>query len=174
MLFLTIGCLWFSFSWARRYLCCGSTTCYLWINTSGKVESLLNKITEQATWLKKVIPSTRCFFYIWFWLIWVVETIPPKGTPNVGKYPTYNNYGSLPDMLSSLKIFKCMFAVAKSQGSHLPKTGTSEKEQREWLNLKRVNLKIWPVNTMRFSKNIMTREYHTEKQKKLWELWSSS
>lgn len=38
------------------------TTCCTWINTSGKMETQLHKITEQATWFKKVIPSTRSFF----------------------------------------------------------------------------------------------------------------
>ena len=39
-----------------------NTTCCTWINTSGKAETQLHKITEQATWLKKVTPSMGSFF----------------------------------------------------------------------------------------------------------------
>ena len=35
-----------------------NTNCY----TFGKVETQLHKITEQATWLKKVAPSMSLFF----------------------------------------------------------------------------------------------------------------
>lgn len=38
-----------------------NTTCCAWISTSSKVEAQLHKITEQATWLKKVTPSTGSY-----------------------------------------------------------------------------------------------------------------
>lgn len=46
------------------------TTCCSWINPSGDVETQQRKITEQATWLKMVTPSTESFFdlldFDWF------------------------------------------------------------------------------------------------------------
>ena len=35
-----------------------STTCCTWINNSGEVETQLRKITEQTSWLQKVISSS--------------------------------------------------------------------------------------------------------------------
>ena len=46
-----------------------SITCYTWIDTSMEGETLLHKITEQASWLKRVTPSLGSFFSIfcdWF------------------------------------------------------------------------------------------------------------
>ena len=40
-----------------------NTTCCTWTNPSGLVETLLYKITEQVSWLKKVTPSTGTFFF---------------------------------------------------------------------------------------------------------------
>lgn len=37
-------------------------TCCAWINISGEAETQLHKVTEQATWLTKVISSTGSFF----------------------------------------------------------------------------------------------------------------
>lgn len=48
----------------------GVTTCCTLINTSGEVETQLHKITEKATWLKKVTPSVDSFLdsfdFYWF------------------------------------------------------------------------------------------------------------
>ena len=41
-----------------------SITCYTWIDTSMEGETLLHKITEQASWLKRVTPSLGSFFSI--------------------------------------------------------------------------------------------------------------
>ena len=35
-----------------------------------------------------------------------------KNTPGIETYPAYNNHRSIPDVLYSLKSFKCMFAAA--------------------------------------------------------------
>ena len=35
-----------------------------------------------------------------------------KYTPEIEAYPAYNNHRSLPDVLYSLKSFKCMLAAA--------------------------------------------------------------
>lgn len=47
-----------------------NTTCCVWNNTSGEVETQLHKITDQATWLQKVTSSVESFFdlfdFEWF------------------------------------------------------------------------------------------------------------
>lgn len=45
-----------------RCLCCGQHHRCTWPSISGKVETQLNKTTEQATWFKKVTHSTGSFF----------------------------------------------------------------------------------------------------------------
>lgn len=42
-----------------------NTTCCTWISPCGEVEIPLHKIIEQATWSKKLAPSSRSF------LIWI-------------------------------------------------------------------------------------------------------
>lgn len=51
-----------------------------------------------------------------------------KNTPGIETYPAYNNHRSLPDVLYSLKSFKCMFAATNQQANDLPETETSGKE----------------------------------------------
>lgn len=46
----------------RNHSCGQQPTCCTYINISGKVETQLRKITEQANWLKKVTPSKGSSF----------------------------------------------------------------------------------------------------------------
>ena len=59
----------------------------------------------------------------------------------------------------SLKSFQCKFAVTNHRANDLPKTRTSEKEQREW-----------PLKD--YEPEAMTCVYHTEDQQNLQELQS--
>lgn len=96
-----------------------------WINTSEKTETQLRKITEQAICLRKATPSMGSLTYR---ILIGLGLRDPKYTPDNGNYPTYNNHSSLPDMLYSLKSFKCMFSATNHQPNHLPKTGMPVKE----------------------------------------------
>lgn len=49
--------------------------CCCWINTSGELETQLCKITEQATWLKKVTPSEGSFFDFDWSGSWGLQTL---------------------------------------------------------------------------------------------------
>ena len=90
-----------------------NTTCYTWINLSGKVETHLHSITKQATWLKKVIPWMESFFdlfdFNWFgsWEPWLQSALQTLRIILL-LIVMYQ-----PGTRSSLKSFKCMFAAAK-------------------------------------------------------------
>lgn len=62
-----------------------NTTCCTWINTSGKGETQLQEITEQASWLKKEAPSLESFFdgfdHSWFglWGLWLQSALQMLG-----------------------------------------------------------------------------------------------
>ena len=62
-----------------------NTTCCTWINSSGEVETQLQKITKQATWLKTVTPSVGSFFdllgFDWFgsWGPWLQSALQTLG-----------------------------------------------------------------------------------------------
>lgn len=134
-----------------------NTTYRTWINTSGEVETQLYKITEQATWLKKVMPLVGSSFELsdsdWFgfWGPWLRS----------GHYPVCKSHSNLPGTLYSLKSFKCVFAATNHQANNLPKTGTSDKEWKEWLISK-----LWTGScglrlSQRFRKKVMPCESHT-------------
>ena len=98
------------------------TTCYTWINTSEEVVTQLLNITQQASWLKKVTPSTGSTYLI---LIGLGQV-----HPDIGNCPAHKSHSGLPAVLYSLKSFKGMFVAAHHQENDLCKTRTSEKEQR--------------------------------------------
>ena len=66
-----------------------NTTCCTWIDTSGKVDTQLHKITEQATWLKKMTPSARSSLTYLTLIGLGLRNHSPKCTPDTGDYPAY-------------------------------------------------------------------------------------
>ena len=87
-----------------------NTTCCTWINTSMETETQLLRITEQATWLRKVTPSIRSLTYLILIDVCLGDH-GSKGHPDIGNYPAYNSGISPPGMLYSFKSFKGMFAA---------------------------------------------------------------
>ena len=90
-----------------------TTTCCTWINTSVETETQLLRISEQATWLRKVTPPMRSFLMRTYLILidLCLGDHGSKGHPDIGKYPAYNNGISPPGMLYSFKSFKGMFAA---------------------------------------------------------------
>lgn len=92
-----------------------NTTCCTWINTSGKGETQLQEITEQASWLKKEAPSLESFFdgfdHSWFglWGLWLQSALQMLGII----LRTVLLKVSL--VQCSLKGFKCMHAAASNR-----------------------------------------------------------
>lgn len=64
------------------------------IDTSGEIETQLPKFTVLSL------------------LVWVLGTMAPKYTADIGNYPVYNN---VPGALYFLKSFKCGFAAAQTK-----------------------------------------------------------
>lgn len=61
-----------------------NTTRCSWVDTSREVETQLQKITEQASWLNKVTPLMAVFLWlVRFWLVWVLGNRAPKYTPHM-------------------------------------------------------------------------------------------
>ena len=110
---------------------------------------------------------------LWFWWVWALETMVPKCTPDMGDYSAYNNHSHLPGALYSFKSLKCIFIAAK-QANDFTETRTQKKNE-ENDQFKKCEPKVVSYKYHRDStERIMTCEYHTEDEQKLWELQSRS
>ena len=98
----------------------------------GKLKLSYIRSLRKSLGLKSISFNGVFLWLIWFWLLWVLGTMAFRYTRDIGNYPGYNNHRNLPGALYCLKIFKYIFAATNHQANDLPKTGTSEKEQREW------------------------------------------
>lgn len=84
-----------------------SITCYTWMDTFMEGETPLHKITEQASWLKRLTPSMGS----------LVEYCGPclNCILSIGDNPAYNNQSNPHGGLYFLRSFKFIFTAADHQ-----------------------------------------------------------
>lgn len=108
---------------------------YMYINTFGKGETQLHKITEQASWLKRVTPSPGSFFSIfcdWFVYLglWLWRALQTWGTILL----------IITIVISLVHCIGPRVLNSFPSASNLRKTSTSKRKQRT-TDLILVNLK---------------------------------